>query len=299
MYRSIMVAFSDWQAERSAMTVAISLARKSAARLHIVHVRGSRPAAVFAPDDLALDSAVDWAVSELDESVSFRMLPGSAIGLSAIEIAERLSAYAGEHDIELVVMSRRRHSIDQLLFGSVGAEMLKITAATFLFVPSGAPTLWRTGCRILVPVDATLLADEMAHEAAAIARLLSGSVILVGTVQPFEPGAPHAFLDLHAAQQAAHHEREVEACLAGVARELRAEGTDVECIVRFGTPVDVVREAAKSLDIDLVAVPALRALSGEPDHRVAAALFRPFDTAILHPGLPSDTAASRRSDLVT
>src|SRR5688500_12340363 len=107
MYRAIMVPLSDWRTDSRAVSAAVQLARRSAARLHIVHVRkGAWTRAAGRAEDQALDAAVGWAGDELNESVSFRMIRSELKGRRGGRTAEELTEYALANDIELTVMTR-------------------------------------------------------------------------------------------------------------------------------------------------------------------------------------------------
>jgi nucleotide-binding universal stress UspA family protein len=287
MYRSIMVPFSDWQSDRSALELAVSIASRSAARLHIVHIRrGRRSTAALAAEDRALDAAVDWAISELDESVSFRMIPNDRPGIAAHEIAADLRGYARDNTIDLIVMSHRRHSVNRLLFGSVAEQLVNSTKSAFLFVPAGAENIADRGCKFLVPVDESDSSDRTAHEAGMLARLVGGSVILVGVNPPFEPPHGTEFMDLESAERASLHERKTDAFLAGVTRELRAEGTSTESMVLIGDRVNMIRRAARTLHMDVISVPMGDSGLAETAAEATHGMFKPFDSVIFCAGRP-------------
>jgi len=247
MYRAIMVPLSDWRTDSRAVSAAVQLARRSAARLHIVHVRkGAWTRAAGRAEDQALDAAVGWAGDELNESVSFRMIRSELKGRRGGRTAEELTEYALANDIELTVMTRQRHSVERVLHGSVGERLLGLLDAPILFVPARPRQFRVTKCHVLVPLDGSGAAEIILPEAANLASFTGGSLTLLHVVSP----DPHEVADASLARET-HAQR----YLRGVAERVGAGGIPVDTLTLAGDRVaSVLHDAATAEHTDVIAL---------------------------------------------
>ena len=266
MYTSILVPLDGSAFGEAALAAATAIARRSGARLHLAHVRGTATpmsglpglAAGWGPEAenaarAYLDGVADRTSDDLGESISFALLDGP--------VPEGLRDYARKQAISLIVMSTHgRRGISRAWLGSVAAGVIRESPAPVLLVrprKGGArpgPTLRIR--RVLIPLDGSQLAEAIVAPAADLCKLANAAVTLVHVVEPaFRVG--EAIL-VPAAQQEAnvYRERESEASayLARVATPLRDAGLQVETRVLGGEAVQSVLDLAKEQSADLFAI---------------------------------------------
>ena len=150
-----------------------------------------------------------------------------------------------------------RSGLRRWVYGSVAMDVLRRASIPVLLVRSGAvATLPEAGLRILVALDGSAFGESALAAAAALARLLGGSLVLVQVVP--EPQRSHIGLLLgplgtdpteHAALQAA-----AESYLGDVRQALEAEGLAVETRVVEGDPAPAILETMRAEGCALVAV---------------------------------------------
>lgn len=285
MYKTIMVPFTDWRFDSRAVSAAVKLARRSAARLHIVHVRDanlSRAARVA--EDEAFHAAIDYAGDEMNESVSFRILTSTLSAVRTTRIAEGLADYVRQHDIDLVVMARRKHSASRLLLGSVGERLLALIDRSVLFVPVRSRNLRLNHPRLLLPLDGSQEAEAILPVTASLAILTGGSVRLLRVVAPAPASQVPVYHQDGASEEAVARALDAQRYLDRIAEQLNRSGVYADTKVLFGEPVsDVVQQLAGKDHVDLIAVASHRV----PGRLVFAAegvtahVLHHFDTAVL------------------
>jgi nucleotide-binding universal stress UspA family protein len=188
MYTSIMVALRDARHDEAPLNAAIRLARTSAARLHLVHVRTKRPA----DGDIDIEhsellKAVDRASEEVEESVSFELIEATDTRSSKHDIAHHLIEYANAHGIDLIIMGTHARSVvGRRILGSVADGLIRALELPILLIPRAAgsqtdPLRFR---RILVALDGTAQSERIVTDAAQLASLAGGSIVLMHVLQP-------------------------------------------------------------------------------------------------------------------
>ncbi|HEY8470264.1 MAG TPA: universal stress protein [Longimicrobiales bacterium] len=217
MYRNIMVPLDGSPFGEQALPVAIALARRSAARLHVVHVRTSnaRPVRGRAgihcdPERDYLNAMADRASEELDESVSFALLADTIAGVSYSNpprraIADVLETYVREHGIDLVVMTTHgRGGISRAWLGSVADSFIRqATAPVLLIRPEKDPAPAAGGAgrirHILIPLDGSEAAEAVIGPAVRLGTLTGARYSLLRVVSPISAvadyGPPSAVFD--------------------------------------------------------------------------------------------------------
>src|SRR5690554_2993968 len=203
MYRNIMVPLDGSPFGEQALPVAIALARRSAARLHVVHVRTSaaRPVRGRAgircdPERDYLNAMAERASEELGESVSFALLADTIAGISYSNpprraIADVLETYVREHGIDLVVMTTHgRGGLSRAWLGSVADSFIRQATAPVLLIrpekdpaPMAASTAGRIR-HILIPLDGSEAAEAVIGPAVQLGTLTGARYSLFRVVSP-------------------------------------------------------------------------------------------------------------------
>jgi nucleotide-binding universal stress UspA family protein len=285
MYKTIMVPYVDWRFDSKALNTAVQLARRSAARLHLVHVKqGKIGARARHAEEEAFNAAVDWAGDALNESVSFRIVTATLAGLRASRVADAIAKYAKDNRVDLVVIARRKHSAERLLFGSVGVQLIDLLDRSILFVPARVQKIRMNHPRILAPLDGTAAAERLLPEVATLATLTGGSVTALRVVPPaLSPAAAyhHDAATEDAVARALHAQRYLDAA----AQRLRSMGALVETKIVYGEPLcTVLQQVADEQQIDLIAVTSSRGRAPESGECLALQMLHDLDVALLvHP----------------
>lgn len=280
MFRSILVPLDGSPFGEEALPTAEALARRSAARLHLAHVR----VPVLAPGESDpeghararqyLHSAAERACEELGESCSFALLERGGAGLphgsATAGISEALATYVADEGIELVVMtSHGRSGLSRAWLGSVAdAFVRRCSVPVLLLRPGrgrkGAADVARGGFRnVLVPLDGSPASEQVVPAARAVAAE-GARLHLVRVVAPaFDVAGPYALgaVQLDEATTVARRTRAEEDLEAAAAR-LREEDLDVEsAVLTDPVPADAILGYAEDRGIDLIAM-STRGLGG-------------------------------------
>lgn len=273
MYKAIMVALADAEQDGAALAAGIRLARASAARLHLVHVRIQDSAWDQDVEKDQFLSAIDWASNELGESVSFQLIELRSGRQPPRIIARTLIRYAAAERIDLIVMgTHARTRIERSILGSVGDGLIRGSNLPILLIPLRKGRAAQESLRlrrVLVPLDGTRMAEQILPDALQLATLVEGSMALLQVIEP-EPLAPYT--GANAATRLGHEEfimrsARSDVYLDRVAEQVRSQEIPVESLTLVGDRVlSVIKSAAAIEHINVIAI----ATRGVP----AYALFR-------------------------
>ncbi len=286
MYKSIMIPLADPTHEHAALKAAVRIARACGARLHVLHVRAAHAGAAQDPESSALLAVASWAADELNESVSFQSLERPAHTQPTRAVVEALQTYATAQKIDLIVMARRRHSLNRFLLGSVGEQLLLGQDAPILFMPLLERTLPARGCRILLPLDGTRGAETVLGDATELARALKGSLSLLRVLAPVlqEAGTGRAEVDAFIEEEGVYGEELAQDYLDRIAQRVRTAGVKSRWYTLPGERVSpAVRKTAAAEHAHVIALaPRTRAGSLHfAANSVTEALLQKSDTALL------------------
>jgi nucleotide-binding universal stress UspA family protein len=267
MYESILLPVDGSPFGEVARPAAVSLAKRTSARLHIVHVRGGMVAVlpatgglqpVWGPQGEAaarvyLDSVAERAALDLGESVSFSLLDPPVV--------MALCDYSRAHDISLIVMSTHgRSGLSRAWLGSVAAGVIREAAVPVLLVrprKGGArPGTALRMRRILVPLDGSPAAEAILPHASALGKLTGGTLLLVHVVEPwFRIGdavlVPATNVD---EEETAQRRASAQVYLERIAASLRTDGVTVGVAVVEGEAVHAIQDTATAQKADLIAL---------------------------------------------
>lgn len=267
MYTSILVPLDGSPFGEAALPASVALARRTGARLHLVHVRGTPGTGMTGLPGLAagwgpeaeksarayLDDVAERISDDVVESVSFALLDGP--------VAESLRDYTRAQGISLIVMSTHgRRGLSRAWLGSVAAGVIREAPAPVLLVRPRKGKL-RPGSklkisRILIPLDGSALSESIVTPAATLGKVTGASLTLVHVIEPvFRLGeailVPAVEYDAEAGRRA---EAEGQAYLNRLAARLRGEGHQVEASVLNGEAVQTLLDEAKEKGADLIAL---------------------------------------------
>jgi len=157
------------------------------------------------------------------------------------DAAESILLEIGLRGAELVVMcTHGRSGLGRWIYGSVAQQVLAHSPAPVLLVrPTGEVAMLASEpeqATLLVPLADPAFAETALPHAAALARVLDGTILLLCAVEPpyTYPGiglAPAASMEIAG---------EAESYLEEVAQGLRSAGLSVLTVVHTGWPADVI-----------------------------------------------------------
>lgn len=281
MYRSIMVPLDGSPFSEQALPVAIALARRCAARLHLVHVRtGSRPVRGRAgvrcdPERDYLDAVAARVSDDLAESVSFALLADTIAGVSYSNpprraVADVLETYVREHAIDLVVMTTHgRGGISRAWLGSVADSFIRQSTAPILLIRPDARERSATAARqaparhILIPLDGSETAERVIGAAVKLGSPSAARYLLLRVVTPLsvvaDYGPPSAVFD---DPTLSDRRREAVEYVSRLAERMSDDGFDVAgAVVIAPSAAAAITEYADAHDADLIAI-GTRGLGG-------------------------------------
>jgi nucleotide-binding universal stress UspA family protein len=252
MYRSLLVPLDRSAFAEQALPLALSIARRTNARLDLAEVH-----ALYALDDPHagwlrfdpesdaerrrqeqhyLDTIARRLTSMSPVSVTTCVCPGS-VALRAT-IADGILERAGAGKADLIVMATHgRGPLSRFLVGSVADELVCRARVPVLLVrgtdkaPGATPGPALNN--ILIPLDGSPLAEQVLSSAQDLARVMEARCSLLRVIKPSSSGS-HAPGELP-------EKAEAEAYLERVAGRLREQGLEVR------TRAVVARHAAEAI----------------------------------------------------
>ena len=265
MYRSILVPLDGSLFGESALPLAAAIARRVGAELQLVHVH--EPGADRLLTFSTLDPVVEQAERAYLQSVAQRLavLPGLTVVplLFSGPVAEALEAHALTGGVGLLVIATHGHGpLSRFWLGSVADEMVRCAPIPVLLVRpvEAAPALEVEPRvrRVLIPLDGSLLAEQILGPALALGGLMGADYILLRVVQPVSVlgydlrGYPTGGAG-PAGQRAL--EEQARDYLEGVAGRLRSSGRVVQTRVVTHTHVAAaIIDEARAGGTDLIAL---------------------------------------------
>jgi nucleotide-binding universal stress UspA family protein len=268
MYHSILVPLDGSMFGEHALPLALSLARRSGARLQLVHVH-SPAAAVFvegAPPffDDSLEAELRGRARTYLDDVARRIRGISPVpvepGLLEGQVVDALHARAAA-GVDLVVMTTHgRGPLGRFWLGSVADELVRQSPVPVLLVRphearpdvNSEPPL----PHVLVPLDGSPLAEQILEPAAALAGVTGADVTLFRAIKPvlvpppFHDGSLGARVDELITRVEGIHARlrqDAQEYLDRVAQPLRGRSLSVQTriVVADHPATAILREAAE------------------------------------------------------
>lgn len=199
MHKVIMAPTEGSDSERPAISVAVKLAQRFDADLHLVRVLTAplvietvpRPPVLAITEQTLRDERLARLRKLEALGTECRALGGVRV-TTALEdgpVAPALRDYAVKFDVDMMVMSSHsRGGVKRITLGSVTDYLIRRTNIPVLVVkpPASflAATPEETFSRIVVPVDGSALAEQILPEVAALASQLNSTVSLLRVLTP-------------------------------------------------------------------------------------------------------------------
>jgi nucleotide-binding universal stress UspA family protein len=195
MISSILVPLDGSSFGEHAIPLAINLARRAGAKLHLVHVHQAVPPATVA--GVTVMDAIDTHLRQDEQAyltdvvrrLGDRATARTSTALLDGDVTPALKDHASRIGADLVVMSTHgRGAFGRFWLGSVADELLREMPRPILLVRphEGKPDFHREPVlqNILVPLDGSELAERVLPSAMALAELFDGTLSLLRIVQP-------------------------------------------------------------------------------------------------------------------
>ena len=266
MYRVIMVPTDGSGFDREAIRVALKIADRTAARVRLVRVLANGSFFGVAAEGMPLPLDVsrserDSALSELYALATECRATSKAditVDLHAGPVSDVLQGYARRHDVDLIVMSTHgRGGISRLSLGSVTDSLIRHTTIPVLVVKPPTsylnPQIVEGFKRIIVPLDGSILAEQILPRVVALAKLEEAEVTLLNVLIPqsypqkeiVDPALPWWDKDIALAK----------AYLFRIAATLRRSGVSVTTDIVIGENVaSAIGDFASRERADLIAI---------------------------------------------
>jgi nucleotide-binding universal stress UspA family protein len=268
MYKVILAPTEGSESEKGALSVAVKLAQRFGAELHLVRVE-SRPLII----DPVLDRPMLMVTEQaFDEERLTRVRKLEALGaecsplsevkvVTALEegpVGSTLRAYAKDLDVDLIVMSSHsRGGLKRVTLGSVTDYLIRHSNIPVLVVKEAAAFVEAVSgevvSRIVVPLDGSSLAGQILQTVADLALSLNARVSLLQVVTPqtysqkqiMQPGLPWWDADIASA----------DAYITGAAEYLTREGVSVTTDVVVSDDVAAaILDYSDRAEADLIAL---------------------------------------------
>lgn len=312
MYQKIMVPTEGTGFDREAIRVALRLAEKSDAEIHLVRVAKAAPLVTGGGmDGVVVNGEVLSALRDRELSDLYMLAAEcrdttTATIITSLEegpIADVLEGYAARVSPDLIVISSHgRHGIARLSLGSVTDALIR-NARVPVLVVKPTPSYLNPHAvdrfqLMVIPLDGSTLAEQILVPAIELAAIEQAEIVLLQVLSPDEDNV--AKDPLHA-----WWEEDVplaHAYLAKVAARIRRLGISVTSDIVIGSSVaEAIATFAQSHRADMVAIAThgrsglRRVMRGS----VADELTRNSTTSllVLHPQ-PADAASTKQSRAV-
>jgi nucleotide-binding universal stress UspA family protein len=282
MIRSILVPLDGSPFSEHALPLALSIARRSGAILHLLRVQ-QPPSSIYSEpplfvEDDTLGERYERRVREqnlkyLEDVIRRLETLSGVVAIPVVRVGEVADVIRDEVDnngIDLVVMTTHgRGPLGRMVLGSVADELVRMLPVQMLLVrPTEAePDLTREPAlkRLVLPLDGSALAERIIEPAVELGRLMGAKFTLLRVVQPLAPRWPVAggagrvesageVIDwIEAGEDELR--RGAESYLEGVANGMRQRGLDVQtCTLVEEQPAEGILDEAARERGDLIAL---------------------------------------------
>jgi nucleotide-binding universal stress UspA family protein len=262
MYRSILLPLDGSQFAEHALPLAVAVARRGSAMLHLVHVHGAAGAQgadlMPHPDDAAQRAS---ELAYLDE-LALRVAPDGAIPITTAlldaPVVHALHSYAATHAIGLTVMTTHgRGALSRLWLGSVADRLLRQSAAPVLLVHP-QDTMAEEGVEpafkhMLIPLDGSALAEQILPQALRLGGLMQAEYTLLQMAELALESTELYGSEFDSSVQERVCGR-AQRYLDRVAAPLRSEGFKIRTEVAIGWPGQHILEYTHDHGIDAIAL---------------------------------------------
>jgi len=203
MYRTILVPVDGSPFREAALPLALSMARRAGAMLHLVHVMPP-VGTIYSEAPLYIDSSLERELFEHErarhqaylEQLTKKLGAKAPVvvktALLAGDIPAMLRNYATEVKANLVVMTTHaRGPLGRFWLGSVADDLVrKLSIPVLLVRPEEAVTAFEpepAPRRILIPLDGEPLAEQILERAVDLGQLMEADYTLLRVIKPVLP----------------------------------------------------------------------------------------------------------------
>jgi nucleotide-binding universal stress UspA family protein len=254
MFRSILVPLDGSAFGEHALPLALAIARRSGAALHVVHVHdvGSDRLLTF----YTLDPGVAQGERDYLASVAKRLTARAGVSVHPAflkgETAEVLLGHAAATGADLVAMTTHgRGPLSRFWLGSVADEMARRSPVPLLLVRPQEPppdlaedVILR---HLLIPLDGSPFAEQILAPAVELGRLMEADYTLLQVLPALPPASTTDFSPQEQLRTPA------QAYLHRVAEPLRRQGLQVRTeVVVHSHPAAAILEESRSQVADLI-----------------------------------------------
>jgi nucleotide-binding universal stress UspA family protein len=270
MDRSILVPLDGSPFGEHALPLALSIARRAAVPLEVIHVHVSL-APVYAESIVAVDNTLEPRLRAQEKSyldgVVERVRVASTVPVASAlldgSVTEAVQEHVAVHRPEVVVMTTHgRGPFSRFWLGSVADQLMRRLAVPLLLVhPKDEPPDLAADVvpsHVLIPLDGSPLAEQVLDHATELGELLHADYTLLRVVEPMLPAGYGAMgFVVEATDQGALIARRDEAqiYLNRVAEGLRQKGVQVQTRVAVNlSPAEAILEESTKADGTLIAL---------------------------------------------
>jgi nucleotide-binding universal stress UspA family protein len=266
--QTILVPLDGSPFGEHALPMALALARRGDIQIALAHVHHLFAPSLAPTGAPVVDPRIDALFREEEAAyladVSHRLarIWNGPVMMTLLEtpVAESLCQHAELIGASLVVMSTHgRGSLARAWLGSVADRVIRQSTVPVLLLhpEDGAPDLEREPKlhHILVPLDGSLLSEQILPHAIWLGRLVGARYTLLRVIEPvvrgFMVNGVEPVVDVEAQELAWQQASED---VERIAARLRGEGLTVVPEVRVGRPVAEILECAAEREADLIAM---------------------------------------------
>ncbi len=253
MYRAILIPLDGSAFAESALALAIGLAERSAAVVHIVHVAAAPQEAVAMGE--YLDAVRARFAHRVGAGIRTALLTGTP--------EEVIAAYVDAEGVDLVVLATHgRGGVRRAWLGSVAEALITaLRTPVLLHRPTAAPTdgaaepaLPRS---VFVPIDRSEVAPGILTAVEPFAGVVGAEVVLAMVIAPLDVRAEVVSRMRFASgdESAAVHGAAARAYLEALAEPMRARGVRVRVAVFQDTDAATgILQGAAASEADVIAM---------------------------------------------
>ena len=265
MLRSIVVPLDGSPFGEQALPLAVSIARKTGATLHLVRVHGlyalNDPHYSWLPYDPALDAECKEQELAYLDAVAQRIAKAGPLSTTCTVmsgmVVDGILAHAQDKAADLVVMTTHgRGPLSRAFLGNVADQLVRRVPAPVLVIrpQETASGDWTKAepRKVLVPLDLSPLSEQILKHALALSRITSATLTLLHALEPPHYHAPDPGLVAigTALEHDQRHAEEAERYLQRLAEHLRSQGATVQTrLVRGRHAAPAIEEAAAGHDL--------------------------------------------------
>ena len=263
----VMVPLDGSPFAEQALPLALTVARRLGARLHLVRVRASLSLSADDDSDIYMKTTAAQIESQLPGTITPWVLTDE---LGALEypppppdtVAKVLANHARDHADVIVMSTHGRGGVKRAWLGSIADALLRIAPCPLLLVRPGdvkfriAADADRGINNILIPLDGSETAEQAIPFARELAAAFGSRLTLLRVTSPLalqlssDPADGYPLTDPTALgrRTAVHY-------LHGIAAQLRQRGLTVEAhVIEELSPAPAIVDYANTHGVDLVAL---------------------------------------------